>query len=126
MLKVSHAGDHHGKIIFLAVPDRIFVADGTAGLDEGGDACLMAHLYTVVERKKGVGGEYRPGEINAELPGFLDRLPERVDPAGLSATLSDQLFIFYQRNGVGFKVFAYEVSKYKIVPLLFPRLPPAG
>lgn len=38
MPKMPHPGEHHGQAGFVGGGDDVFVADGAAGLDDGGGA----------------------------------------------------------------------------------------
>src|SRR5882757_1918070 len=98
---MSYSRNHHHQLILHTVVDGILVTDGAARLDEGRDAGRMGYLYAVVKREKGIGCQHSPFQIEIELACFGDGLPYRVHPAGLPATLADQLPVFYKGNGVG-------------------------
>ena len=54
---MSHPSEHHGYAQLVAGLDGVFVADGAAGLDDGGYAVLGGHLHHVVKGEERVGGE---------------------------------------------------------------------
>lgn len=100
MFEMAHAGDDHGEFIFHAVFDRVFVADGSTGLDEGFDAGGVSDLDAVVEGEEGIGCEYGAVEIEIKLTCLGDGLAKGVDPAGLSTAFSYELSVFYEGDSV--------------------------
>ena len=61
------SGDHHGQSLLFAILDGIIIANGTTGLNECGDACLMTELYAIIEWEKGIAGEHCTLQIELKL-----------------------------------------------------------
>jgi hypothetical protein len=77
------------------VINRIIITDRTTWLYKGGNTGFMTQPHTVIEGEESITGHHRTMQVKIELLCFFKRLAERIDPAGLAATLSDQLFILY-------------------------------
>ena len=56
VLEVALAGEDHRHVVRVGGGDGFVVADGAAGLDDGGDARFGGRLDAVREREEGVGG----------------------------------------------------------------------
>lgn len=54
VFKMSHSCKYHRDAEFVAGFDGVFVADGAARLDDGGDAVLMGHLDNIIKWEEGV------------------------------------------------------------------------
>ncbi len=59
MLEVTLAGEDHGDAVLVACLDGILVTDRSAGLDDGGDACLCSCFYAVIEGEEGIRSHNR-------------------------------------------------------------------
>ena len=57
MFKVSLTCEYHCDAVFVAFLDGVFVSDGSAGLDDSGDACFVSGVNTVVKREESIGCE---------------------------------------------------------------------
>ena len=97
MFKVAVAGEDHADVVFVAAVDGLLVADGATGLDDGGDAGLVGQFHAVVEGEESVGGQHGTLEVETERTGFLDGLPQRIHPRGLTDARGTQLLVFGQR-----------------------------
>ena len=100
MFKMSHSCYHHRQVIGFAIRNRIIVTDGTAGLNKCRDAGLMPKHHTIIEREKSIAGHNGAMQVKIELSCFFKGLPQGINPAGLPAAFADQLFVFYQGNGI--------------------------
>ena len=105
MLEVSIACEDHADVELVAAVDGFLVAYGAARLDDGGDTCFVGQLHTVVEGEEGIRGQHSTVEVEIELLGLLDGLPQSVDPGGLPDARSAQLLVLDQGDGVGAAVF---------------------
>ena len=54
MLEVPLTGEYHGDTLLVGLPDRILVADRTAGLHDRRHAVFGGQRHTVVEREETV------------------------------------------------------------------------
>ncbi len=54
MAEVAFACENHGDRIVIRHADGLLVADGAAGLDDGGDTYFGRGLHTVCEGEEGV------------------------------------------------------------------------
>lgn len=87
MLERTLAGEDHRHLRggFVDGPDDFVVAEGAAGLRDGGHALRDAHVHAVAEGEEAVGDEHRTGEAalgllgvrfdGGELFGGFRRLP---------------------------------------------------
>ena len=119
MFKMTHAGDHHGKVICFAIGNRICITNRSAGLYERTNAGSMCNFHAIIKWEKRITGQYCAGKIGIELPRFIQSLAKGIYTACLSATFPDQLFIFYQSNGIAFKMFANQVGKEQVLFFCF-------
>ena len=61
MLEMSFSGKQHGDAGLVGFLDGIFVANGSARLDDGLDPIVRSQGNAVIEREETVGGEHQPG-----------------------------------------------------------------
>lgn len=52
--EVTHAGEYHCHAVFIRGSDDLFIADGTAGLYDGGNAALACAVDAIAEGEEGV------------------------------------------------------------------------
>ena len=78
MFKMPHADHGHGQLVFAAVFYGVFVAHRTTGLDESCDTCLVANLYTVVEREEGITGHYGAVQVKCKLFYFFNGMAQGI------------------------------------------------
>ncbi len=69
MSKVPHACKYHGNAVFIALFDRVLIADRTSRLDNRRNTRLVRALYAVVKREKCIRSEY--GSLCRMLPDQL-------------------------------------------------------
>ena len=100
MPKMSHPRNHHGQVVFPAIFNAVFVADGASRLDKGRDPCFVTEDDAIIKGEESITCHHCSIQIKIELPGFFYSMPEGVNPAGLPATLAYQLFMFHQGNGI--------------------------
>ena len=79
MLEVADAGHHHGNSVFVAVFNSVVVANRAAGLNDGGNTCLVRNFYAVGKGEECVGSHNGAVEVEAERTGFGDGLAQGVD-----------------------------------------------
>src|ERR1044071_7530957 len=78
MPEMAHAGNYHCKVVLYAIINTVFISYRTAGFDECFYTCFMRHLHAIIKRKKGVACQYSAMQIEIELPGFFNRLFQRI------------------------------------------------
>ena len=104
MPKMPDPGKHHGEAMFVGGGDDVFVADGAAGLDDGGDAGLSGHIHVVCEGEEGVGCQDGAFGIQTGFLGLPAGNARRIDAAHLTGADTDGGAVFHQHDGVRFDV----------------------
>ena len=100
MFKMPQPRNDHYQPILHAILDRILIPDRPAGLNKCRHPRRMRDLNAVIKREKRITGKNRALQIKIELARFGNSLTHRVDPAGLTATLTYQLPVPDQGNSV--------------------------
>ncbi len=85
-------------LMLVAGANRLFIAAGPAGLDDGRDASRRGQVRPVTEREEGVGGEDR---LLGARSRFLDGDPHRIQPAHLTRAHTHNLAVSGQDDRVG-------------------------
>ena len=98
MLEVAHTCEDHRDAVFVAELDGIFVADGTAGLDDSYYACSLGSANTVVEREECVGSHNGAISLFACV---TDSEVKRGDTVGLTGAYAYCSFILDEDDTVG-------------------------
>jgi hypothetical protein len=68
MPEMSDAGEDHSQAVLIAGLDRVLIAHGTAGLDDGSDSRLGRLIDVVAKRKESVGSHHAANRSIASLP----------------------------------------------------------
>lgn len=92
---MAHAGHDQRHTIGLAVGHRIFVTDRASRLYYRSNTGFMGHFHAIIERKKCIGGQHSAAEVETKSLCFFKRMPERIYPTGLAASLTQQLPVFH-------------------------------
>ena len=87
MPEMPLAGEDHGDSVFIARGNDLFIATGTARLDDRGDTRRGGAVNRVVEREKRVGGEHGPA---GAIAGFFQGDFDRIDAAHLAGADADE------------------------------------
>src|ERR1700742_238684 len=116
---MPHSRYNHCQAIPDAIVYRILIPDRAAGLDEGGHSCAVRNLHAVIEWKERIACQDRPIQVKIELACLCDRLSYRIDAAGLSASLADELPVLHQGDGIGFKMLANYIGEDHVLSLAF-------
>ena len=80
MVEQAQAAKCHGNAVFVAGVNHLLVADGTAGLDNGGHAAAVRALNVVAEGEKRVAAQANAGDL--AQPFFLLSLGQRFGLTG--------------------------------------------
>ena len=63
MLEMSCSGEDHGHVMCITKVDAQLILDGTSGLYNGSDTCIVGNLHTVREREEGITGHHSTVQI---------------------------------------------------------------
>src|SRR6185437_13003069 len=114
MLEMPHAGDYHRQLVLHAIVNGILIPYRAPRLNECCNACCMSDLNRIIEWEERIAGQDRSMEIEIELSCFGDGLTHGIDATGLSTTLTDQLTVFYQGDGVRLEMFADHIRESEV------------
>ena len=101
--EVTHSGKDHGEAEAVGGGDDVSVADGAAGLDDGGGAGLGDDLKTIGKREEGIGSGDASGE---RKHGFHGAEAGRIDARHLAGADAEGLAVAGVDDGVGLDVLA--------------------
>src|SRR5579883_658304 len=104
--------------MFVARLDRIGIAHGAAGLDDGRDAGAGGLIYIITEGEERIGSEYA---ALASLASLAHGHVDRIDAAHLPGADTDDHAALAQHNGVAFDVFAHQPGEMQIAHFLLGR-----
>ena len=66
MMEQPDLGERHHHIVLVGSGNDLVVPDRAAGLDHGGDACLVGYLHAVAEGEECIGCHDGATEIESE------------------------------------------------------------
>jgi hypothetical protein len=76
MTEVSKSCHDHGQSVLLAVVNGILVSYGSARLYKSLNPFFVCHSYTIIKGEESVTGQHGTFEIEVELMGFFDGMPQ--------------------------------------------------
>ena len=79
VLEMPCAGEDHGHVVLIAVPDRLIILHRSAGLDHDINAMLMRDLYAVGEGEESIRSHHTSAKIKAKSSGLLYRLTQGIN-----------------------------------------------
>ena len=97
---MSKSGKYHADAVFVTAVDGLLVAHRASRLHDGGDACFVGQLDTVLEGEEGVGSQDGTLEVEVERMGLFDGLTQRIHTRSLSNARGKELLAFSEDNGV--------------------------
>ena len=114
--------EYHGDAVLVARLDALLVADGAAGLDNGGNAKACQRIDVVAEREEGVGRGNQILRLKAHALARLKRAlagqATRVDAVRLARAHANARMVLGDEDGVGLHALAHLPREQQLVHFL--------
>jgi hypothetical protein len=96
MIKVADTRQQHRHLIFIDGRDNLFIADGTARLNDSGDACFCRGMNIIIEREERIGSHDRALRRKTRFTGLDGGDTHRIHTAHLSGANTQRRRILHQ------------------------------
>ena len=122
--------EHHGNAVLVARFDAFLVADGTAGLDDGGDAKACQRIDVVAEREERVRRGNKVLRLKthalARLKRALAGQATRVNAIWLTGAHANARMVLGNEDGIGLHALAHLPREQQLVHFLVGGLTLGG